>query len=635
MKRLKRKLKKTKRFARYLYYIVLIAYIISYSFFVKSVVSLTGIETLIRYLILIIMLCYFFVYLYYSLIKLLKKKYGSFYLLSLLSIIFIIIFSCSSFIIGFLFNKLDDFKEKDMVTYTSYLVTLKETKLTNASKLAIIEDENDIEGYVLANEIIEKYDLKQDIVYYDNYLSMLYDLYEGDIDGVFISGNYRTLYSSEEKFASIDSETKIVHKVSKEYENADKQIISNKVLTEPFTALIMGVDSEHNGLNANASFNGDTLILATFNPKTYNVTLLSIPRDTYVPIACKKGKYAKINSSAAYGTECVIDTIEDFTDITIDYYVKINFKGVVDLVEALGGVEVNVEQPDYKFNHGNNCKGMVCEQDSSRRWGKHTIYIEPGWQKLNGEQALAYARCRGLYAESDLARNRHQQEIITAMAQKLLDINSYNGFKKVLDTISKNISTNMSTSQILTGYEVMKGMIGNVLQDGGFVNIQKSYLETYPMSVYISSSNHNTSALGYYESSIKDIISQMKMNLEIEKPKLTKTFEFDINENYESYVAGAGLRSGSTNDVFQSFIGKLKSDAISYCDKNDLECSFVYVDSNSEYFNEKIDKDLIGYQNPKQNTLLREVSKATFYINEESSLEKNENSNENTSESEE
>ena len=624
MKRLRRKLKKTNRFARYLFYIIIIGYIISYCFFVKSIVSLKGIETLIRYLLLIIMLCYFFIYLYYSLIKLLKKKYGSFYLLSLLSIIFIIIFSCSSYLIGFLFNKLDDFKEKDMVTYTSYLVTMKETALTNASKLAIIEDENDIEGYILANEMIEKYDLKQDVIYYDNYLSMLYDLYSNKIDGVFISGNYRTLYSSEEEFSQIDSETKIVHKISKEYENADKNLVSNKVLTEPFTALIMGVDSEKNGLNANASFNGDTLILATFNPKTYNVTLLSIPRDTYVPIACKKGKYAKINSSAAYGTQCVIDTIEDFIDVTIDYYIKINFKGVVDLVDALGGVEVNVEKPDYKFNHGNNCKGMVCEQDSTRRWGKYTIYINPGWQKLNGEQALAYARCRGLYVESDLARNRHQQEIITAMAQKLLDINSYNAFKKVLDTISKNISTNISTDQILTGYEVMKGMISNVMQDGGFVNIQKSYLETYPMSVYIASSNRNTSALGYYESSIEDIIKQMKMNLEIEKPEYIKTFDYDINTLYESYVAGAGLRSGSTNDVFQNFIGKSKEDASVYCKNNDLECTFVYVDENSEYFNSKVDKDLIAYQNPKQNTLLREVGKVTFYLNDEAP-EKEEN----------
>ena len=93
-------------------------------------------------------------------------------------------------------------------------------------------------------------------------------------------------------------------------------------------------------------FNGDTLMLMSFNPKTLDAILLSIPRDTYVPIACNNKNYAKINSSAAYGTSCVISTINNLLGINIDYYVKINFKGVVDLVEAVGGVEVDVEAPE-------------------------------------------------------------------------------------------------------------------------------------------------------------------------------------------------------------------------------------------------------------------------------------------------
>lgn len=81
-------------------------------------------------------------------------------------------------------------------------------------------------------------------------------------------------------------------------------------------------------------------MLMSFNPKTLSSVLLSIPRDTYVPIACNNNRYAKINSSAAYGTGCVISTINKFLDINIDYYVKINFKGVVDLVEAVGELKL-------------------------------------------------------------------------------------------------------------------------------------------------------------------------------------------------------------------------------------------------------------------------------------------------------
>ena len=176
----------------------------------------------------------------------------------------------------------------------------------------------------------------------------------------------------------------------------------------------MGVDSEKDGLKANQAFNGDTLMLVTFNPKTLNATMFSIPRDTWVPIACNNNRENKINSSAAYGSSCVIKTIQNLTGINIDYYAKVNFKGVVDLVNALGGVTVEVERPDFWYHeNGKVNQNKVCEQDSNRRFGKDIVCMDLGLQTLNGEQALAYARCRHLYAISDIARNQHQQQIVT------------------------------------------------------------------------------------------------------------------------------------------------------------------------------------------------------------------------------
>ena len=114
--------------------------------------------------------------------------------------------------------------------------------------------------------------------------------------------------------ANVELTTSLALKVGKScakvLKNEDKKLVNNKSLEAPFTVLALGVDSDRNGLNANAAFNGDTLILMTFNPKTLTATMFSIPRDTYVPIACRNNAYAKINSSAAYGTSCVIDTIE-------------------------------------------------------------------------------------------------------------------------------------------------------------------------------------------------------------------------------------------------------------------------------------------------------------------------------------
>ena len=619
MKRLFKKIKKINGFARLVLILFSISYVIGYLFFIKNILDLKGIETALRYCVIGFFIFYLLFYFFVSLKKLLRRKYMFFIFTSILTLTFIIVFFVSSYVIDTLVGKISNINEKDKIEYTSYLITLNDHSLNDDSILGMIDDETSIEGNILAKKIISKNNLSQEIVEYDSkdndaFLDMLYDLYDEKIDGLFISNNYVTLYSNETDFGNIANETKVVYKESDLFDNKDAQIDSNKSLETPFTVLVMGVDSEYDGLNANAAFNGDTLILATFNPKTLTATLLSLPRDIYVPISCRNNNYAKINSSAAYGTSCVIDTIENLTDISIDYYLKINFKGVVDLVEAVGGVTVDVEQPNYQYNHGVYCNGKFCEQNSDRQWGAKTIYIDPGLQTLNGEQALAYARCRGLYTEGDIARNRHQQEIIMALAKKALKIKNYNHFKKILDAISNNISTNMSTNQILSSYSIFKDMINKVLKEEDFINIQKTKLEIYNLPVYLPSGNI-TSALGYYESSLKAIKDAMKINLEIEKPEIIKTFSYSIKEEYVSKAIGEGLKSGSSNSVLADFVGKTKEAAEDYCSEKNLDCSFKYVDENSKYFDEEIDEDLIATQIPHGNTLMKNVDDVVFYIN--------------------
>lgn len=132
-----------------------------------------------------------------------------------------------------------------------------------------------------------------------------------------------------------------------------------KNIKEPFTILLMGVDSTDEGLTKNTVANGDSLVLITFNPKTLNATMISIPRDSYVPIACWSGKPEnKITHAAAYGTDCMMSTIEEYFDIKIDYYAKINFKGLVKLVDAMGGIDVEV--PKDLCTDNSNREGEVC-----------------------------------------------------------------------------------------------------------------------------------------------------------------------------------------------------------------------------------------------------------------------------------
>lgn len=623
MNKVIRKLKKSNLVIRIIYYLVTICYLVSSILFIKSLLNLTGIETGIRIIAIIFFTIYFLLYVFINFLNLLRRKYKGLIISTIFSLLFILIFFIGSYYINYVYSNINNMQESEKITYNIYLITLKDTEFSSESKIGVISDKIDKDNNELSTKLYKKKNLKNEMVEYNDYIKMLDDLYNNVIDGAIVPGNYDTLFRNEVGFENIVYDTKVIYEYSEKRQNEDLNIVSDKDFSEPLTFLFLGVDSEGNGLNANAAFNGDTLMLMSFNPKTLSSVLLSIPRDTYVPIACNNNRYAKINSSAAYGTGCVISTINKFLDINIDYYVKINFKGVVDLVEAVGGVEVDVEAPTYMANaYG----GKVCEQNSDRQWGDKLVCINPGLQVLNGEQALAYARCRHMYIGSDLDRVRHQQQVVEALANKVLHFNSIKEFQDILNAVSKNIATNMDTDTILSGYNVAKNVLGNKLSGKDSLNIQKASLETYSLNVYVPSQGRKTSAQGYYESSLEDIKKAFNIVLGKETEEPIKTFSFSVNETYEIYRPGKGKRTGQSGALLPSFVGKSISEAQSFCNSNNINLEIKYVDSGSEHYNDQVAVGLIGDQSVHKDVLLSTVSNLTVYVVNS----KNTNSNQNT-----
>ena len=616
MKVLFNKLKKTNKIFLITYLIAFILYLITYILLIKNLMSLTGIETAIRIIIIVIFGIWLIVYFLWNLINLILKKHIKIAITTAITVIFAILFSFANYYIDVLYSGINSITEKEYITYTTNLVVLNGTQINNESTLGMINNSEDVEGNILAKELIEKEGLTDnEVIEYSSYYEMIFDLLNEEIDGIFLNSNYQTIFGSEEAFEGLEN-TVIAYSYSKEMENQDTTLVSNKKLTEPFTILLMGVDSEIDGLNANAAFNGDTLMLITFNPKTLNATMFSIPRDTYVPIACNNNRYAKINSAAAYGTSCVISTVEQLTDITIDYYVKINFKGVVDLVDALGGIEVDIEAPDYNYNHGVNCGGRFCEQNSDRETGANEmIYLDPGLQTINGEEALAYARCRHLYLQSDIDRNRHQQQVVEAIAKKAASLDSLSKIEEILNAVTKNITTNMSSKQILSFYDVLKSMISSSLSDGTFLTIEKTYLEYYSLPVRLSNNGTFTSAIGYYPGSLEAITKLMKENLELEPHEMVKTFSFDANEEYTTKVTGQGITTGERLETMANFVGLSVSEAESWAASHNITLHKEFVDETSPYYNPNIAPGLIANQSISNGILLNNVSELTIYIN--------------------
>lgn len=593
-----------------IYFILIIFYAVTFGLFAKNILALTGVESVLRYIILGLLFIYLFIYIIKSFKKISRGKNKKFFIYSGITLIISIIMLLVSMVVGTVYSSISNIGESDTLNYTSKLIRLIDADFDSESKIGMIASTDDIEGYVLSNIIMVNEDLDNEIIYYESYIKMLYDLYSGEIDAAFVQNNYVSLYESEENLEDLYYDTEVIYSFSASYENDDKVESTNKTFDEPLTFLVMGVDSTVDGLDDSAAFNGDTLMLITFNPDTLNATMFSIPRDLMVPISCNNNSVAKINSAAAYGTSCVIDTVENLTGIEIDYYIKINFQGAVDLVDALGGIEVDVEEPDY-----DTYDGYMCEQDSQRRFGDYLICLWPGLQTLDGEEALAYARNRKLYLQSDISRIAHQQQVVEAIANKALSITSYSVFEAVLDAVENNIVTNMSTEQILSSYTVLKSMISSAVSGDELINIEKSYLEYYDLRVYMSSYGYETAGLGYYEDSLNDIIEMMEINLGIKEEEIIKTFSFKNGEVYEQTVAGEDYYGSGSYSVLKDFVGTSQSSAESYCSLNGITCEFITVDSSSEYYNSSVSAGLIANQSVIENTLMTLVNTVTLYIN--------------------
>ena len=549
---------KVKRFSIGMFFlsIFLILAIASSGYLAYQLLLLDGIENLLRYIVVAILGLIDLVFLIKLFIikhsrKRKKKKHIGY---GIIMVLFAAICFAGGFVINYLYSKVDNIN-KDLVTYSSSLLVMADDKAAKIEdivdyEIGILVDEKSPEGYIIPQEIIKEYTLHDTNVIksYDNYSAMLVDMYAGELDALFITSSYVDLYSDITGYEDIATDTKVIiskDKEMKKSETSDIEIAStNKSVTEPFTILLMGIDSTAEVLSKNAVANGDTLILITFNPKTLNATMLSIPRDSYVPIACWANKAEnKITHAAGYGNDCMINTIQNYFGIKIDYYAKINFKGLVKLVNAVGGVEVDVPT-------------RLCTDDSSRY---ATLCINPGRQTLNGEQALVFARNRKSLVNGDFGRAQHQQEIIMALINKMKTITKVSQFTTILDTISNSLDTNLTTKQILEFYNVGKDIIkkSSNAEESNLINIQQLYL--YGNSQMIYDEGMRMVLYNYVpnKSSKADIVQAMKENLELANHSDIKTFSFSVNVNYEKSVIGKGpYRTGSgLYNLLPSFIG--------------------------------------------------------------------------------
>lgn len=205
----------------------------------------------------------------------------------------------------------------------------------------------------------------------------------------------------------------------------DKNIAddSSMLPKDSFLVYISGIDSLDSTFRSGRS---DVNIIAAVNTRTRKILLTSTPRDYYVELQIGGGQMDKLTHAGIYGVEESIQTLEKLYDISIDYYVRVNFKMLVDLVNALGGITVESE---YAFDRGK------------------FSFIQ-GENQLNGAEALVFVRERYALAEGDNQRIENQMQVIKALIIKSTSAAILKNADEIIKTVSKNLETNMTPDEI-------------------------------------------------------------------------------------------------------------------------------------------------------------------------------------------
>lgn len=283
-------------------------------------------------------------------------------------------------------------------------------------------------------------DIKKNNVYvnnkkYDNVPGLIKALYDGDVDAVILNEAYRSNVLELEGYNAFNDETKVIHQTVFYTNDTNDALAVSDITTTPFNILISGNDSFGKLDEVSRS---DVDMIVTVNPVTSTVLMTSIPRDSYVQeycedYACNYGANDKLTHTGIYGVDTTRDTIEQLLDIDINYTYRVNFTSMIDIVDALGGVDIDVDE------------GMAV----SKFYSDSTLEgVHEGTNHLNGKRALAYSRERKAYLDGDSQRARNQQQVLQAMVKKATSPELLKNYSSILNAISGAFDTNMTSDEI-------------------------------------------------------------------------------------------------------------------------------------------------------------------------------------------
>lgn len=339
------------------------------------------------------------------------------------------------------------------------VTSLADSKATMTSivvlKSSSIKKEKDLKGKTIGTILdmdkkptkrmlddLNKDNIKYTTKNYSNLDELMEAFYSGEVDAICLNEKYRDILHETQAYFTFQTDTRIVHQnvhYTKVEKNDNPSDPVNDVSKDAFTVLVSGNDSY--GTLQDSNTRSDANLLLTVNPKTGTILMTSIPRDYYVELVCPDdetestcpvGSYDKLTHSGLMGIKSTEKTIEKALGIKINYNVRINFSSVVNLVDALDGIDLDIKKgEEVDIFYVNSQPGLSV--------GKHHV---------DGETALAFARERHAYADGDNQRVRNQQKVFKAIFNRIVSPKMITNYGKFMDALAVAFDTNLSGDEI-------------------------------------------------------------------------------------------------------------------------------------------------------------------------------------------
>ena len=315
----------------------------------------------------------------------------------------------------------------------------KETDLKN-KKIGTISG-MDSEATERTLKALSKENVKYSTKNYGNLDDLVNALYDGSVDAICLNEKYRDILHETDEYFTFNTETKVayqnVHYVEREASDNESDPV-NDITKDAFTILVSGNDSY--GSLQDANTRSDANMLFTVNPKTGTILMTSIPRDYYVDLicpgdgemACPEGSKDKLTHSGLLGIKSTEKSIENALGIKINYNIRINFSSVVNLVDALDGIDLDIKE-------GEQCDILYANMQPGLSVGKHHV---------DGETALAFARERHAYVNGDNQRVKNQQKVFKAIFKRIVSPKMITNYGKFMDALAVAFDTNISGDEI-------------------------------------------------------------------------------------------------------------------------------------------------------------------------------------------